>query len=647
MRALALDGDMFPRMVQALAQSPLFASLAPDVLEKVAARGAAFAVEPGEVLVEEGAASDCFYVILAGDLAVCKKSGDELVELVRAHPPDTVGEMGLLLREPRSATVVARSASALLRFDEESFFLLYERVPGFGLAISRALAGRVASSSRALPMPFVDETVAIDPEVVDLLPMDFLTRHRVLPVSQVEHRLTLGFVEDVQAGVLSAARELVAGMEILPARISLSFFDRTVAAHSGVKGWMSMEGDPIPPDELDLAPPLDTTPPAPVAPGTQPPTAAGTVLPSPAEGSSPRLDALLRRVVAEGCSDLHLSGAQKPRWRKDGEILEIADAAALTRDEVLELITPVMEERHRRAFDEDNDVDFAYAIPGVARFRVNLFRDRGGVGAVLRQIPAKVLTFEQLNLPQVVQRMCDNPKGLVLVTGPTGSGKSTTLAAMIDYINRNRRAHIITLEDPIEFVHKSLQCLVNQREVGSHTRSFARALKAALREDPDIVLVGEMRDLETISLALETANTGHLVFGTLHTSTAISTVDRIIDVFPPNQQSQVRAVLSDTLKGVVAQALCRRVGGGRIAALETLVMSFATANLVREGKTHQMVSAMSTSKAQGNTLLNESLAALVADGSVDFTEALTKAVDKADLARRCGKPLPTELAPAR
>ncbi|HEY4223468.1 MAG TPA: PilT/PilU family type 4a pilus ATPase, partial [Myxococcota bacterium] len=253
---------------------------------------------------------------------------------------------------------------------------------------------------------------------------------------------------------------------------------------------------------------------------------------------------------------------------------------------------------------------------------------------------SKILTFEQLALPPVIARMCEQPKGLVLVTGPTGSGKSTTLAAMIDAINKSKKSHIITLEDPIEFVHRSEMSLLNQREVYAHTKSFARALKAALREDPDIVLVGEMRDQETIQLALETANTGHLVFGTLHTSTAISTVDRIIDVFPPAQQAQVRAVLADVLKGVISQALCRKVGGGRVAALETLVVSYAIANLIREGKTHQVMSAMTTSKAQGNSILNEALAALVADGKVDFAEALTKSADKNDLARRCNKPMP-------
>ena len=232
--------------------------------------------------------------------------------------------------------------------------------------------------------------------------------------------------------------------------------------------------------------------------------------------------------------------------------------------------------------------------------------------------------------------LCEHPKGLVLVTGPTGSGKSTTLAAMIDAINATRKAHIVTLEDPIEFVHASQESLVNQREVGPHTQSFSRALRAALREDPDIVLVGEMRDLETVSLALETANTGHLVFGTLHTATAISTVDRIVNLYPADQQAQVRATLADVLRGVIAQTLCRKIGGGRVAALEVMVSSLAIANLIREGKTHQIATAMTTGRAQGNQTLNEELARLVTTRKVEPQEALSKAIDKADLLRRIG-----------
>ncbi len=274
----------------------------------------------------------------------------------------------------------------------------------------------------------------------------------------------------------------------------------------------------------------------------------------------------------------------------------------------------------------------------MARFRVNLFRDSGGIGAVLRRIPMAIIGLEQLGMPQAVADFCSLPKGLVLVTGPTGSGKSTTLAAMVDLINSSRQEHIVTLEDPVEFVHPSKKGFVNQREVGLHTDSFARALRAALREDPDIVLVGEMRDLETVSLALETANTGHLVLATLHTSTAISTIDRIVGLFPADEQNRIRTTLADVLKGVVSQNLLKRKGGGRVAAVEILVVKSAVSNLIREAKTHMIASAMQTGKAAGNQLLNDSLVKLVTGGKVEYEEALSKAVDKADLARRLNRP---------
>jgi twitching motility protein PilT len=279
---------------------------------------------------------------------------------------------------------------------------------------------------------------------------------------------------------------------------------------------------------------------------------------------------------------------------------------------------------------------------------VNVFRDRGGVGAVFRQIPIEIKTAKDLNLPPAVVQLGDLSKGLVLVTGPTGSGKSTTLAAIVDYINDTRTEHIITIEDPIEFVHKNKKCLVNQREVGSHTRSFKDALRAALREDPDIVLVGEMRDLETIAIAIETAETGHLVFGTLHTTTATSTVDRIVDQFPADRQQQIRVMLADSLKGVVAQTLCRRIGGGRVAALEVLLSNNAVQNLIRDGKTFQLPSILQTSRAQGMVLLNDSLTDFVKRGLVEPREAYLKAVDKGGLIhlfKNNGIPLPTESAP--
>ncbi len=418
--------------------------------------------------------------------------------------------------------------------------------------------------------------------------------------------MLIGLVGDLRPELLGYCRELLPGMEVQAVRIAEEAFDRALRALGATEA---------------------------AAAGTARPLSSGG--PAAASGpGSPELDALLRRMVAERASDLHLNAGLRPRWRIDGDLLEVGETAALEPDTALELLRPVVRSAQLEAFAADNDLDFAYAIPELARFRVNLFRDHLGVGAVLRVIPAKIMTLEQLGLPPAVQALCEQPKGLVLVTGPTGSGKSTTLAAMVDWINRNRRGHILTLEDPIEFVHESQSCVVTQREVGEHTRSFHRALKAALRQDPDVVLVGELRDVETVSLALETANTGHLVMGTLHTATAISTVDRIVDLFPSERHNQVRAGLADVLRGVVAQTLCKRRGGGRIAALEVLVANSAVANLIREGKNQQIVNIMQTGKSRGNSMLNEELARLLLDGKVDPDEAIAKAVDKADLRKR-------------
>jgi len=341
------------------------------------------------------------------------------------------------------------------------------------------------------------------------------------------------------------------------------------------------------------------------------------------------LDRMLRRLVELGGSDLHLTASCLPMIRLHGDMTVLPDAAMeLSSEHILLMCEEIAPAANRREFREENDTDFAYEIAGVARFRANLFRDRRGVGAVFRQIPSTILSLDQLGLPECVRTLCSLRKGLVLVTGPTGSGKSTTLAAMIDEINASREEHVITIEDPIEFVHENKRCLVNQREVHSHTESFKRALRAALREDPDIVLVGELRDLETMAIAIETAETGHLVFGTLHTTTAVSTVDRLIDQFPPDRQEQVRVMLSESLKGVIAQILLKRREGGRVAAHEILLGVPAVANLIREGKTFQTPSIMQTNKRIGMQLLNDALADLVRRDVVEADEAVAKAADK-------------------
>jgi len=342
-----------------------------------------------------------------------------------------------------------------------------------------------------------------------------------------------------------------------------------------------------------------------------------------------RMDKMFYQMAEAGASDLHLSTSMPPLVRKDGKIASLAtDEMTLTADAMKELLTSIMPARNQEEFDRRHDTDFAYEIKDLARFRANIFMDRKGMGGVFRIIPSKILTAEDLNLSKAILDLCSLSKGLVVVTGPTGSGKSTTLCAMIDYINRNREDHLITIEDPIEFTHENKKCLVNQREVHNHTDSFKDALRAALREDPDILLVGEMRDLETIAIAIETAETGHLVFGTLHTTTASSTIDRIIDQFPADRQQQIRVMLSESLKGVIAQTLIPKKGGGRVAALEVLIVTPAISNLIREGKTFQIPSAMQTGKQHGMVMLNDALMDLVQKGIIEPRDAYLKAVEK-------------------
>jgi len=348
-----------------------------------------------------------------------------------------------------------------------------------------------------------------------------------------------------------------------------------------------------------------------------------------------RIDELLHLLLQRKGSDLHLRSSLGPFIREHGEMTLLPDQPPLSAEQCRALIGAIMPERNRAAFEADWDTDFAYAVEGLGRFRVNVFQDRQGIGAVLRTIPTQPLTAEQLNLPAVVRELCYLKKGLVVVTGPTGSGKSTTLAAMLDLINKTRSDHIITIEDPIEFIHTPQKCVVTQREVHMHTRSFASALRAALREDPDIVMVGEMRDLETTEIAIETAETGHLVFGTMHTNTAASTVDRIIDKFPSGQQNQIRSMLATSLKGVIAQTLCKRADGkGRVAAMEILLVTTAVASNIRDGKTFQIASTMQVSRSLGMQLFDEALLDLLKAGVITFDEASSRAVDKDALAKK-------------
>ena len=353
-----------------------------------------------------------------------------------------------------------------------------------------------------------------------------------------------------------------------------------------------------------------------------------------------RIDAFFKLMIEEGASDLHIVAGSQPILRVRGE-MERIKYDILDNDTLKAMLYEIAPEEKIKVFEETGDIDFGYEIPGIARFRANFFLQKYGIGSVFRLIPSEIMTIEQLGLPAICKKFAMLHKGMVLVIGPTGSGKSTTLAAIIDYANKNRKDHIITVEDPIEFVHKSQGCVVNHRELGTHTRSFASALRGALREDPDIILVGEMRDLETIQLALEAAATGHLVFGTLHTTNAPKTVDRIIDVFPSHQQAQIRTTLSESLKGVIAQNLFKRADKkGRCAALEILVCTYAVGALIRESKTHQIPSSMQTGKKYGMQTLDDAIMELLLKKWISPEDAYDKAIDKQKFVQFLKEPPP-------
>lgn len=405
---------------------------------------------------------------------------------------------------------------------------------------------------------------------------------------------------------------------------------------------------------------VPATPPTAVRPAPSTPAAATTVpgagsygAPQPAPTGSPRvvadaaaalepphIDDLLRTMLQRGGSDLHITVGAAPGIRLRGEITPIEEMHPLTPRDTQEMILSLLSEEQRRRFETELELDFAYSIPGVARFRANIFQQRNSMGAVFRVIPIKIPTLEELGMPKVCQFLAERPRGLVLVTGPTGSGKSTTLAAMIDHINANRSAHIITLEDPIEFMHRNKRSFINQREIGEDTHSFTAALKRVLRQDPDVILVGEMRDLETISAAITAAETGHLVLATLHTTGGPETIDRVVDVFPPHQQQQVRMQLSSSLEGVLSQVLLRSTDGrSRIMAMEIMLGIPAISNLIREGKTHQMDTIIQGGAQLGMQTLDQHLKNLLSRGKITYEEAISKAKNPRDLAAMLGKKL--------
>ncbi len=572
MKEHAIEGDYRQWVVNALRQSALFAGADQARLDKVIARGVLIETEPNEFLVTEGRSPDALFLVIMGEFAtfMVDRASGEAIDLGRLGPVDTIGESALLLNSNRTASAVATRKSYALRFDHAGFEYIMERVPGFPRQLSRILAKRMVEASRRLPMTEVGraEFLTVDAATAGLLPEAFVHEHHALPLAGDGRGVTVGFVDRPDRALLDQVREKLDNLTVRPVRISKRDFDywcegagiapAAVIAEAVVHhdmpaaGVHRHAGGARPAPVAGSAGGASRLPAGPLKRRLEQISRTTSVVAS--LDQLHRLEPILRQMVDAGASDIHISAAQRPRWRIDGDIHPIPDVGVPSEQELYEILEPMLSERAYEEFHEHHDCDFAFGVEGLARFRVNMFRDEHGIGAVFRLVPQMIPAMDQLGMSQGAQRLTDLKQGLVLVCGPTGSGKSTTLAAMLDHINNTRRSHIITIEDPIEFNHDSKVSMITQREVGKNTSGFHRALRAALREDPDIVLVGELRDIETVSLAMHTAQTGHLVLSTLHTNTAIGTIDRMVDYYRANSALPDVNTAEDV--GSVAAFLC-------------------------------------------------------------------------------------------
>ncbi|MGB0647982.1 MAG: PilT/PilU family type 4a pilus ATPase, partial [Bradymonadia bacterium] len=559
-------------------------------LDEVARHGELIDYKHNESIARQGERADGFFIVVFGETVVQMVSDRTQisVELATLKPGDFFGEMATLLASERNANVVTSTPKChVLRFSGVQFKKMLKNLPYFSVGLVQSLAQRLQRTSASKTQTDPISVPAIPVATLRLLPELFCMRHRVLPLATTGSELEVGFVDDPTSEVLEKVQSFVPALRQKVKRLTQAQFDALMrnAVWPG-----SSENPAKTTDGFDL-------------------------------------NRLLTRCITEGASDVHLTTNRQPRWRIDGDLVPIHSHGALSAEQLRHALEDIVPSTFNFGEnDERVDIDFAHEISEGERFRVNIYRDMNGLSVAMRHIPSRILSLDQLGAPAVLKTICAKPKGLFLVTGPTGSGKSTTLAAMIDLINQEQPRHIITLEDPIEYRHESARSLVNQREVGVHTQSFSTALRSALREDPDVVLVGEMRDLETVALALEVAQTGHLVFATLHTTSAVGTIERIVGMFDSDKQAQIRDTLADVLLGVVSQTLLRRIGGGRVGAYEVMMSSTAIANLVREMKTVQITSYLSAGRASGNQSLNDDLNQLVARGVVNGDEARRKSL---------------------
>ncbi len=598
MQRFEVDNELIILARKILGVSSMFVFLADEQLDElIKLSGEVLVFENGEQVFAAGSDPEFFLVIVKGEISVMIGEESNPIEIIRLRPGQLVGETAIIHDETHSYACFARGRLAAVSFNSKLFYGRILATQNVNIPYLQPVSAKMKQSEGfAAYLENRKQLPTLDPAIVNLFPADFCKRHRLLPVKKFEDQLVVAYTGLLtHESISSANRFFSEKIEVRPVYFDPEYFNRLVCSCFG-------ENHAGPSEMLG----------------------SGTA----------HIDELLWRLVEAGGSDLYLSAGQTPRWRIDGEIFELPETGRFGAEEVLDLLQSAARPEILASFTDSCDEDFAYSTSDGCRFRVNLLRDHNGVSAVFRHIRGEIRTVEALGLPKILTDFCMHPKGLVLVTGPTGCGKSTTLSAMIDWINERRKCHILTIEDPIEFIHSSRKALINQREVGIHTHSFAKALRAGLRENPDVVMVGEIRDNETMAMALETANTGHLVFATLHTATAASTIDRVIDNFPPEAQNQIRMFLAENLIGVVCQTLCRRITGGSVPAFEIMVMDPAMANLIRTNKTYMLPNAMITSQAKGNRLLNDDLCMLVKDKVVSLEEAMSKTRDRAELERK-------------
>lgn len=594
------------QVIEVLGRSPLFHGLEHESLQAAAEHAELLRFDHDEALACQGDPSDAFLLLVEGGATVAlEPEGDDPgppLILARISPPDSIGEMGVLLEQPRSASVYADGGAIVLRFDASRFHAMLLRHPYFGLVMCRTLAGRLHAASRRIPLPELGDPL-IEPEARarELLPVEFQIRHRVVPLDLRGDTVRLGCVDPLDPDVIERIRRLLPGLRLRMVRITADYFDSTMRAAGGT-GWLAA---------------LD-----------QGPADAGELLdPAVFELGGSRLEAVLRRMVAEGASELHLAAGRAPRWRVDGALLPLRDGGPLGAEEAFDLVLGLVPHPNLLAgFEEAHAFELTHEIAELARFRIRLTRDTHGIGALIRPIPLRVPTAAQLGLPAALTDLLDRPRGLILVAGAHGAGRSTTMAALVEHINRHRAVHVITLEDPIGCVHPSETALVVQREIGQHCADLRDGLDAARRDEPDVVVIGDLSE-PAAPAAVELAATGRLIIAGLAAEGAVDAIERLLAMYDADDRAAAARTLSRCLLGVSSQVLARRKGGGRLAAFELLVLDAdGAADLAAEAFDHLAERRRAT--------LEAALAERVERGEVEPDEALRVAPDPTELKRR-------------